>query len=176
MYPTTCPFCFNVFTTLSFWSGSILANTETFSTTALSSSSLNLSTSFPHKISELSIPTKLHIFEAAYGLSPVNIFVLTPIFFNLVNVFLTSFLGGSKNATNPINVIFFSSSTLKTFSPLYSLFEAKLITCIPWEANSFAFCSTISIISLVISINFPLYLTCVQTFKISSRAPFVNIL
>ena len=51
--------------------------------------------------------------------------------------------------------------------------ENRFLSC---EDVFFAFCSTISIISLVISITFPLYLTCVQTFKISSRAPFVNIL
>ena len=87
--------------------------------------------SLPSNISLLSMPTKLHILLVAYGLSPVKIFVVIPIFFKFFIVVFTSFFGGSKNATRPINTISFSSEMLNTFIPLYSLFEANAITCIP---------------------------------------------
>ena len=87
--------------------------------------------SVPIKILVLSMPTRLHIFPVAYGLSPVKILVVTPISFNLFKVSFTSFFAGSRNATNPIKVISFSSEMLNTFTPLYSLFDAKAITCIP---------------------------------------------
>ena len=54
-------------------------------------------------------PTILHIFLVAYALSPVRILVLIPIFLKLLKVFFTSFFGGSRKATYPTNVIFFSS-------------------------------------------------------------------
>ena len=176
MYPTTWPLFFSCFTTLSFCNGFILAKTLTSSTFLASSSSDILSISVPKSVSVFSNSTRLQILFAAYGLSPVNIFVVIPILFNFFNVAFASFLAGSKNATNPINVMFASSETLNTFTPLYSLFDAIAITCIPCTAYSLAFCSTISTISGVSSFTCPLYFTLVHTFKISSNAPLVNIL
>ena len=76
-----------------------------------------MSISLPSNISLPLSPTKLQIFFVAYGLSPVNIFVLTPILYKLDIVVFTSFLAGSKKHVNPTNVIFFSHSELNFESP-----------------------------------------------------------
>ena len=118
----------------------------------------------------------LQIFFVAYALSPVKIFVFTPIFFRFVIVCFTPFLGGSKNATYPTNVIFSSSLLLKTSSPGYSFFSASAITCIPTFDKLFAltiicldnFSSKFNISSL--------YFTFLQHLRISSIAPFVIII
>ena len=176
MYPTTCPLFFSVFIILSFWSGFIRANTFTFSTSFASSSSDNLSTSVPINIFSFGIPTKLQMLSVAYWLSPVSIFVVIPYFFNFLIVDFTSFFGGSKNATNPINVISFSSSLLKISFPLYSRFDARAITCIPCLARDIAFWFMFSINSCVKGLFSESIFTLVQLFSISSNAPFVIIL
>ena len=172
IYPTTCPFFLNTFTILSFCIGFILANIFISSTFLLNSSSVIFSKSEPSKTSP-SIPTKPHIFSVAYWLSPVITFVCIPYFFNSFIVCFTSFFGGSKNPTNPIKVMFFSSFSLNIFTPEYSFLLAIAITCIPFLANSFAFSSIFSIFSFVIFWISPLLFTFVQIFKISSNAPFV---
>ena len=116
------------------------------------------------------------MFCVAYGLSPVIIFVVTPYSFNFCIVSFTSFLGGSKNATNPTNTILDSSDISNIFFPLYSLFDDNAITCIPCCAISLAFSWIFSFISSVISSILLSTLTLVQILRISSRAPFVIIL
>ena len=176
IYPTTWPFFLYVFTTLSFCNGFNLAKTSTSSTAFSNSSSDILSNSTPVIILSDLNPTVLHIFFVAYALSPVRIFVFTPIFLKSFIVFFTSFFGGSKNATYPTNVISLSSLLLKTFTPGYSFFVANAITCIPRFDKLFAFTSICFIKSSVIGIISSLYFTCLQHFKISSIAPFVSIL
>ena len=176
IYPTTCPFFFKVFIILSFCNGFILANTLTSSTSFANSSSVILSTSAPIRTFLFSIPTKLHIFSVVYWLSPVKIFVVTPYSFNFFIVPLTSFFGGSKNATNPINTISLSSNSLNTFFPEYSLLDANAITCIPCFASFCAFVFMFSINSCVNGSCWLLILTVVQLFSTSSNAPFVIIL
>ena len=117
IYPTTCPLFLYVATTLSFCNGFNLAKTSTFSTRLANSSSVNLSISVPKRMSFPFSPAKLQIFFVAYGLSPVNIFVFTPILRNLLSVFATPFLGGSKNPIKPINVMSFSYELSKTSTP-----------------------------------------------------------
>ena len=147
IYPTTCPFFLRTLIILSFCKGFILAKTFTSSTFLASSSSDILSISVPSNIFEFSIPTKLQIFSVAYWLSPVKIFVVIPYFFNFFIVLFTSFFGGSKNATKPINIISLSSSLLNISFPLYSIFDANAITCIPCLARSSAFLLIFCIIS-----------------------------
>lgn len=131
IYPTYMSIIFNVFTTFSFCKGFILANTDTVSTFLL--------------VLHLSSYQRLFLIKFRYYLFPLNckcyllhkdyllliFFVVTPIFLNFCNVSFTSFFAGSKNATNPINVISFSSDTLNIFAPFVFSFEANAITCIP---------------------------------------------
>ena len=140
------------------------------------SSSVNLSISAPIKTLSLLIPTVLHMFSVAYLLSPVITFKFMPAFLSFNNTFLTSFLGGSKNPTKPINIISFSSLLEKMSLPGYSFFSASAITCIPSSSNSLAFLFTTSIILFVIfSSLFPIR-ALLQDFITSSKAPLVIIL
>ena len=152
-----------------------LANTSISSTFIDRALSLNLSISAPVNISSLLIPANDATIVVEYGLSPVNIFVFTPYFLNLFIIFLTSFLGESKKATKPINVISFSLFSSKDRTPFSVFLAAKARTCIPEVAISLALLVTMSINSLVKSSSLPFTFTLVHLFNTSSMAPLVII-